>query len=267
MTWTTDELFALAENGRKLLAETAKIQDLTDLAGDFPAKERHELATRLSHEYHTWYAKAMAAVPPQDAKEIEKLYNGIPFFSPAIKDFLASPLAINGLWNDEKVRMLLTSPFVHSYDQCFKRAMLQQAFLDGNPYENNVFLMMKYRSHNSHIAEIIKAGVVTAGKRVVLAKSTRITDELGTNVLACLLCCKYGIALFDEPEEQQEINPNVAYELGIMHYLDRSCLILKSKNVRLQTDILAKLYTEYDPASPGDLIPLVQNWFQGATRH
>jgi hypothetical protein len=135
------------------------------------------------------------------------------------------------------------------------------AWLAKNAYEKNVFIMMKYREHNDHVGQIICSGVEAAGKKPVLAKDTRITDELGTNVMVTLICCKYGIALFDEPEDQQQINPNVAYELGIMHYLDRICLLLKSKNiVSLQSDILAKLYRQYDPSRAGEFIGLVKQW-------
>ncbi|HEY6175889.1 MAG TPA: hypothetical protein VIX73_15650 [Kofleriaceae bacterium] len=98
------------------------------------------------------------------------------------------------------------------------------------------------------------------GLKLWLAKDIRITDELATNVVASLLCCKFGIALFDEPGDAQHINPNVSYELGVMHLLDRQCLILKNKNVIIQSDLLAKLWTEYDSAKVGEIVSFTKRW-------
>lgn len=46
----------------------------------------------------------------------------------------------------------------------------------------------------------------------------------------------------------------------MMHLLDRDCLLLKSKNVTILSDILAKLYIQYDPTRPGELITLTKKW-------
>jgi hypothetical protein len=52
--------------------------------------------------------------------------------------------------------------------------------------------------------------------------------------------------VFDRAEQGQEFNPNAAYELGRLHLLGRSCLILKPRTLRtLQTDILMKLYQPF----------------------
>jgi hypothetical protein len=72
-----------------------------------------------------------------------------------------------------------------------------------------------------------------------------LTDDL-YNPIACLLSCSRGIAIFDQADVRQEFNPNVAYELGMLHLLGRDCLILKHQSLTaLHTDILMKLYHEY----------------------
>lgn len=291
-----DEIAALIETGRRVLSAAAKIQDVTGLADDFPAEERRQLADTLASEYHTWYARVQALLPESDAKEIRKLYEG-GFFTSGIKGFFSDPLKVNPLRSEQTAPLI---PFwLHEYSSALKGPMLHQlsilerrlhqrpavirvadtdirlprtlkghqgaieTFLGKNPYEKNVFLMMKYRDSNRHIGDIIRAAVSNAGLKMWLASDVRITDELGTNVLACLLSCKYGVALFDEPEDHQNINPNVSYELGMMHLLDRDCLILKSKNVNIQSDILAKLYIQYDPTKPGELISMTRDWLVG----
>jgi hypothetical protein len=52
--------------------------------------------------------------------------------------------------------------------------------------------------------------------------------------------------VFDKAEVAQTFNPNVAYELGMLHLLGRDCLILKHDTLDvLHSDILMKLYQEY----------------------
>lgn len=283
----------LVNEGRAIMTECARVQDSSTAE---PDAARRVLARELSARYHAWHARVAAVLPSQDEAEFNKLYEGSLFVT-SIKDFFADPLAINPLFDPDKPNILAPQLWTKPYDSSLRAPMMRQImlierfalsdpgtlrlpdrtivlpkalvgykrriedFLAENPYEDNVFVMMKYRDHNSHIASAIGAGVELAGKKSILAKNVRITDELGTNVMATLLCCKYGIALFDEPEKKQEINPNVAFELGIMHFLDRPCLLLKSKKIAsLQTDILAKLYTQYDPAKVGDISGLVRQW-------
>jgi ribose 1,5-bisphosphokinase PhnN len=95
------------------------------------------------------------------------------------------------------------------------------------PYEKNIFVMMKFRDSNLSFFNYIKAEVERAGFNCVRADAPEwnITNNV-YNPLAVLYCCKFGIALFDEPERQQAYNANVAYELGIMHNQEKQCLIL-----------------------------------------
>lgn len=99
--------------------------------------------------------------------------------------------------------------------------------LDSFPYEKNIFLMMKFRSSNEDFFDFIKTEIANAGFNCVRADDDEwnITKNV-YNPLAVLYCCKFGIALFDQPEEGQDYNPNVAYELGIMHYQGKNVLLL-----------------------------------------
>ena len=54
-------------------------------------------------------------------------------------------------------------------------------------------------------------------------------------------------------------NPNVAYELGMLHLLGCRCLLLKHKSLQtLQTDILMKLYEPFSNAA--DTAKLTSQW-------
>lgn len=115
-------------------------------------------------------------------------------------------------------------------------------------FEKNVFIMIKYRDNNQLLREHIGDILMKNNLNCVYADDPqwRITDDI-YNPLAVLCCCKYGIAIFDTPEKNQNFNPNVAYELGIMHFQKKECLILiNSKIINAKPfDLLAKLHKSY----------------------
>ena len=124
-----------------------------------------------------------------------------------------------------------------------------EAFVDEHPFDRSVFIMIRYRTRTQPIINAIKGALEDQALFGVVASEHRITDDL-YNPIACLLGCARGIAVFDEPEADQTHNPNVAYELGMLHLLGRQCLILKDDQLRtLQTDILMKLYVPFTGAA------------------
>lgn len=122
--------------------------------------------------------------------------------------------------------------------------------LEQTSFDRNVFLMMKYRDYNSDLGKYIISLFKGKGVTCIRAdmESWKLTGDSVTNPLAVLYCCKYGIALFDEPEDGESFGPNVAYELGIMHYQGKECLILMHKTLTLKKpfDIISKLHSQYD---------------------
>jgi hypothetical protein len=120
-----------------------------------------------------------------------------------------------------------------------------EAFLNKYPFDKAVFIMVRYRKRNEKLIKEIKSLLSSKGYRGILASEHNLTDDL-YNPIACLLCCSMGIAIFDKAETYAIFNPNVAYELGMLHLLGRECLILKHQSLKtLHTDILMKLYLEY----------------------
>jgi hypothetical protein len=122
------------------------------------------------------------------------------------------------------------------------------AFVNKYPFDKSTFIMIRYRDRNATLIKAVKDALKEVGLFGVLASDHDLTDDL-YNPIACLLCCSRGIAIFDEPEQQQVFNPNVAYELGMLHLLGRPCMILKHTSLKtLQTDILMKLYRPFTSA-------------------
>jgi len=120
-----------------------------------------------------------------------------------------------------------------------------RGFLKGNSFDRNVFVMIAYRPELRLLLKRLEKALVDLGLNPVVAKDQPITDDL-YNPIACLLCCSYGVAVFDTPEVSQAHNPNVVYELGMMQLLKRPCVILKRNTLkRMPTDLLNKLYENY----------------------
>lgn len=122
-----------------------------------------------------------------------------------------------------------------------------QRQLERFPYQKNVFLMMKFRDNNLEFYKYIKRELGYRGLNCVRADEAEwnLTNDV-YNPLAVLCCCKYGIALFDEPEENAQYNPNVAYELGMMHYQRKDCLIMRHSSLStLPFDLIKNLYVTY----------------------
>lgn len=121
-----------------------------------------------------------------------------------------------------------------------------ETFSNKHPFDKSVFIMARYLPRNKSLIKSIKSILLNNGHQGILASEHNLTDDL-YNPIACLLCCSKGIAVFDEAEVEEKFNPNVAYELGMLHLLGRGCLILKHRSLRtLHTDILMKLYLEYE---------------------
>ena len=135
-----------------------------------------------------------------------------------------------------------------------------EAFCREHPFDKSVFIMIRYRKRTRALIKSVKDALAAENLFGVVASEHGITDDL-YNPIACLLCCSRGIAIFDKAENKQAFNPNVAYELGMLHLLGRPCLLLKHKSLHtLQTDILMKLYEPFFNST--DTIKLTSEWVQ-----
>jgi len=118
-------------------------------------------------------------------------------------------------------------------------------FLKANPFGKNVFIMVSYRAKLEPLIDSVQEKLERLHLNPILARDHSLTNDL-YNPVACLLCCSYGVAIFDRAETAQMHNPNVVYELGMMQLLKRPCVILKHSKLRkMPTDLLSMLYEDY----------------------
>jgi hypothetical protein len=132
-------------------------------------------------------------------------------------------------------------------------------FLRKNPFGQNVFIMVSYRARLEPLIDGVKEQLINLHLNPVLARDHSLTNDL-YNPIACLLCCSYGVAIFDRAETAQMHNPNVVYELGMMQLLKRRCVILKhTKLKRMPTDLLSMLYEDY--SSQREAVRKISEWW------
>jgi len=147
---------------------------------------------------------------------------------------------------------------VHGWSEQIK------AFLKANPFDNNVFVMVAYRARLESLIGSVKKKLEQLHLNPVLARDHQLTNDL-YNPVACLLCCSYGVAIFDRAETAQTHNPNVVYELSMMHFLKRPCVILKHARLRtMPTDILTMLYEDY--SSQREAVRKLGAWWERISR-
>jgi hypothetical protein len=149
----------------------------------------------------------------------------------------------------------------HGYEH-FSRYL--PAFLADHPdIDSNIFLMMRFRAGNQYdeIHRTLKSEFANFGLKVLRADDKDYTGDLWENVCLYMLGSKYGVAVFEEID-LREFNPNVAFELGFMTAQNNRCLLLKDQRMpKLPTDIVGKLYKEFDTYNiPKTMQASVQRW-------
>jgi hypothetical protein len=142
---------------------------------------------------------------------------------------------------------------------------IQDFRLDHPDSRKVAFIMMKFGTTKAHenIVNGIKRALDPYGIRAVRADEKDYHADLYPNVLTYLYGCGFGIAVF-ERIEQEDFNPNVSLEVGYMLALGKKVCLLKDQTLRtLHTDLVSKLYKQFDPQDPLDSIPpVLERWLK-----
>jgi hypothetical protein len=125
------------------------------------------------------------------------------------------------------------------------------------------FIMMRFGSTPAHakIVDGIRAALEPMGIMALRADEAEYHEDLLPNILTYVYGCRFGVAVF-ERIEQEEFNPNVSLEVGIMLALRKPVCFLKDQTLRtLQTDLVGKLYRPFDPQEPvATISPELERW-------
>ena len=125
------------------------------------------------------------------------------------------------------------------------------------------FILMQFRDTKPHerIVQAIKDGLAAHGITGVRADDKEYHEDLFPNVQTYMNGCGMGVAVFEQIEARS-FNPNVALELGYMYAMGKPLCLLKDKNLTtLHSDLVGKLYREFDSYDPaGTIPPTLSRW-------
>jgi hypothetical protein len=156
-----------------------------------------------------------------------------------------------------------------SHDSIFIPVAIQDSlkeFQKDHPQpERTAFIMMQFANTSAHtgIEAAIKATLAKYGYEGLLARDKEYNEEVLPNIQTYLHGCAFGIAVF-ERIEADNFNPNVSLEVGYMMGHKKKVLLLKDKNLKLlQTDLVGRLYREFDVLDPAKTIPIeIEGWME-----
>lgn len=111
---------------------------------------------------------------------------------------------------------------------------------------NAIFVIMPFREELNKVYETIKDIFTSKGYSAIRADEKEFTNDLWENVRVYLECCNVAVAVFDK-NDQDNYNPNVAIEVGYMLSKGNKVCLLKDKKLpKLPSDLISKMYKEYD---------------------
>ncbi len=129
----------------------------------------------------------------------------------------------------------------------------------------NVFLMMRFQDtdQNREIHKAIKTELAHYGLNLLRADEKNYAEWLWDNVRAYMDACAFGIAVFEQIDEQN-FNPNVSLELGYMLANDKPVLLLKQEHLpNMPSDVVGRLYRSFDAFRITTTTqPQVRQWLQ-----
>lgn len=117
-----------------------------------------------------------------------------------------------------------------------------------HPDKTIAFLIMRFTKgrHYDHIVKAIKDSLADQNIVVLRADDKQYHDDVLYNILAYIYACHFGIAVFDRITDNN-INPNITFEVGFMMGLNKEVCLMKEKSLQsLNTDIIGRLYREFD---------------------
>jgi hypothetical protein len=134
----------------------------------------------------------------------------------------------------------------------YLRADCERFFVDHPDYRRNVFIMTRLDDRDPLLRQLDeqlrKALCCHSLAGIRVGDHMYSSDnEPWENVCVHMLCCKYGVAIF-ENRAKDEFHSNVALEYGFMRALDKRTLLLtdRSCNLHLRANIVDLVREEFD---------------------
>lgn len=153
----------------------------------------------------------------------------------------------------------ISTALLHSSDA------LRRFQLDHPQPRKTAFVMMQFQNTKLH-SRIFQALKVTLGKHNIVALRADVKsyhDELWSNIETYMLGCGLGLAVL-ERLSQDDFNPNISLEIGYMLALGKPVCLLKDATIKqIQSDLVGRLYLNFDTQDPENSIPQVlEKWLK-----
>ncbi len=140
-----------------------------------------------------------------------------------------------------------------------------EAFNADHKGKKTAFIIMQFSKTNAHdkIVQTIKDTLNNHGIVGLRADDKEYADNLFANIKTYMHCCDFGISVFERILEDN-FNPNVSIEVGYMMGLRKNVCLLKDQTLKnLPTDLIGKLYKEFDPQDVGKTLPdQLEKWMK-----
>jgi hypothetical protein len=145
------------------------------------------------------------------------------------------------------------------------RASVLRLFQDYPDYNNNCFLIMSFSPTKFHskIQQVLKNTFEKFQINLLRADERSYSDDLLGNIETYLHGCSFAVAVF-ERLESEVYNPNVSFEVGYLYGLKKPICLLKERTMlRLHSDLMGKLYVEFDIQDiEGTLPARLEKWLR-----
>ena len=118
------------------------------------------------------------------------------------------------------------------------------------------FVIMRFAKTPLHqeIFQSIQDALTQVGMTAVRADEKQYHDEVFSNIVTYIYGCDSAIAVFERIEEDN-FNPNISLEVGYVLALKKHLCLLKDRTLKaLNTDLIGRLYKEFDPQNPHQTI-------------
>lgn len=130
--------------------------------------------------------------------------------------------------------------------------------------KKTAFIMTSFSGNHTTIIREIKKTLEENNIVGLIATDKEYEEDLFPNIQVYMYCCDFGIGVFTKIDNAREFNPNLSVEVGYMMGLGKNVCYLKEKqSSKLDTDLLSKLYKEFDALNLDTTLPqVIGKWLQ-----
>ena len=130
--------------------------------------------------------------------------------------------------------------------------------------KKTAFIMTSFSANHTSIIKKIKETLKNNDVEGLVANDKEYEEDLFPNIQVYMHCCDFGIGVFSKIDNKNEFNPNLSLEVGYMMGLGKDVCYFKEKQCpTLNTDLLSKLYKEFDAYNIDSTLPnAIEKWLK-----